>query len=281
MATKKTGDVPVSEPEPTKPVKEPGDVPDSTPEPTPEPSDIPDRFQGKKLEDVIGMVEKTEKERDRSGTEVGTLRKETDELRNNLSYFQNVAQDLQSKLEKGGKPESQPDVQFNYDNPLPSIREVVQSELKRDRETRNKADGERENQRASMNFATGRGKAMENNPELFRGVEREVEQGMWQYYKSGRISADELRDPESWENGARIFHLSKKDWDRIAPPKVEPVSSTPTEKPNAAKVTSPEEGVSRMELDDFGKEMLDHAVKSGIDEKEFYKQVKEMKKREG
>ena len=127
MATKKPGDVPV--PEPKDLPKEPGDVPDSTPEPAPEPSDIPERFKDKNLGQVIEMYEKAEKDRDRSGTEVGSLRKEVDELRNTASFHQNTAQELQAKLERGGKPESQPDVQFNYDNPLPSIQEVVQREL--------------------------------------------------------------------------------------------------------------------------------------------------------
>jgi hypothetical protein len=280
MAEKK-GKTPPTEPEP----KEPGAEPEGEPkvEPEPEPYEPPERFQGKKLEDVIKMYEEAEKEKDRSGTEVGKLRGEVDDIKNTASYYQNMAQDLQRKAEKGGgKPEGEatPDLTGFYDNPLPLMQKVIQGELKKDRETREKTEGDREVQRASMNFATGRSKSMEGNPDLFRGIEKRIEEGMWQYYKSGRVSADELRDPETWENGARIIHMANKDWDRIAPPKIVPLSPTETEKPGTAKKTSEEE-VPRLELDAFGEEMREHAIKGGMDEKDFNKLVQETKKREG
>ena len=282
MATKKEpGNAPAPEPAPKEPVKEPGSVPEPTPEP--EPYEPPERFKDKNLGQVIEMFEKAEKDRDRSGTEVGNLRKDIDDIKNTASYFQNQAQDLQLKLERrGAQPEGEapPDTTGFYDNPLPLMRQEIQRELKKDRETREKTEGDREVQRASMNFATGRSKAMEGNPDLFRGIEKRIEEGMWQYFKSGRVSADELRDPETWENGARILHLANKDWDRIAPPKVVPVSPTPTETPGAAKKTSEEE-VPKVELDAFGEEMREHAIKGGMEDKEFQKLVQETKKREG
>jgi len=284
MATKKSGNEPAPEPEPKKSVTEPGNEPAPEPEPEPEPPELSERFQGKKIEDVIEMFEKAEKERDRSGTEVGKLRGEIDDTKNTASYYQNMAQDLQTKLEKGGaKPEGEatPDLTGFYDNPLPLMTQVVQSELKKDRETREKTEQTREYQRASMNFATGRSKSMQDNPELFKGIEKQIENGMWQYYKSGRVSADELRDPETWENGARILHMANKDWDRIVPPKVVPVSPTETEIPGAANKNLPEEEAPKLELDAFGEEMREHAIKGGMEDKEFQKLVKETKKREG
>jgi hypothetical protein len=59
-----------------------------------------------------------------------------------------------------------------------------------------------------------------------------------------------------------------------------PVSSTETEKPGAAEKT-PEDEAPKMELDDFGTEMRDHAIKGGMEEKDFNKLVQETKKREG
>ena len=282
MATKpEKGKTPPAEPEPKKPGAEPEGEPKVEPEP--QPPEIEERYQGKSIQEVIDMHKSVEKEKDRLGTEVGTLRKETDDVKNTASYYQNVAQDLQGKLEKGGvqpEGEAKPDLTGFYDNPLPLMEQVIQRELKKDRETREKTEGDREVQRASMNFATGRSKSMEGNPDLFRGIEKRIEEGMWQYYKSGRVSADELRDPETWENGARIIHMANKDWDRIAPPKITPVSPTPTETPGAAKTPSGEE-VPKMELDAFGEEMREHAIKGGMEEKEFNKLVQETKKREG
>ena len=283
MATKKEpGNAPAPEPEPKKPAKEPGSVPDPTPEPAPEPSDIPERFQDKNLGQVIEMFEKAEKDRDRSGTEVGKLRGEIDDMKNTASYYQNMAQDLQRKSEQGGKPEGEaaPDLTGFYDNPLPLMQKVIQGELKKDRETRGKAEKEQEYKRASMNFATGRGKAMKDNPELLSGIESQLEKGMWQYYQNGNVTVDELRDSKTWENGARMIHMANENWDRIVPPKVEPVSPTPTEKPGAAKTPSEEEA-PKMELDAFGEEMRDHALKGGMEEKDFNKLVQETKKREG
>ena len=281
MATKKPGDVPV--PEPKEPAKEPGDVPDSTPEPAPEPSNIPERFQDKNLGQVIEMFEKAEKDRDRSGTEVGKLRGEVDDIKNTASYYQNMAQDLQTKLERGGaQPEGEvkPDLTGFYDNPVPLMEQVVERVLKKDKETREKTEKEHEYKRASMNFATGRGKAMKDNPELLSGIENQLEKGMWQYYQNGNVTIDELRDSKTWENGARMIHMANENWDRIVPPKVTPVSSTPTEKPGAVKTEMPDEA-PKMELDAFGEEMRDHAIKGGMEEKDFNKLVQETKKREG
>jgi len=283
MATKKEpGNAPAPETEPKKPVKEPGSVPEPTPEPTPEPYEPPERFKDKNLGQVIEMFEKAEKDRDRSGTEVGKLRGEVDDFKNTASYYQNMAQDLQRKAEQGGKPEGEvtPDLTGFYDNPLPLVRQEIQRELRKDRETRDKTEKEHEYKRASMNFATGRGKAMKDNPELFSGIENQLEKGMWQYYQNGNVTVDELRDSKTWENGARMIHMANESWDRIVPPKVIPVSPTPTEKPGAAEKT-PEEEVPKMELDAFGKEMRDHALKGGMEEKDFNKLVQETKKREG
>jgi len=284
MATKKEpGNAPAPEPAPKEPVKEPGSVPDPTSEPAPEPSNIPERFQDKNLGQVIEMFEKAEKDRDRSGTEVGKLRGEIDDIKNTASYYQNMAQDLQRKAEQGGaKPEGEatPDLTGFYDNPLPLVRQEIQRELQKDRETRDKTEKEQEYKRASMNFATGRGKAMKDNPELLSGIENQLEKGMWQYYQNGNVTIDELRDSKTWESGARMIHMANEDYDRIVPPKVVPVSPTPTETPGAAKIPSEEEA-PKMELDAFGEEMKDHAMKGGMDEKDFNKLVQETKKREG
>lgn len=282
MATKKPESVPAPDTEPIKPVKEPGNVPVLTPEPEPKPPELPERFQDKKIEDVIEMFEKAERERDRSGTEVGNLRKEVDDIKNTASYFQNTAQELQKKLEQGGAQpvgEETPDLTGFYDNPLPLVTQVIQRELKKDKDSREKGEKEREYQRASMNFATGRSRSMKDNPELFKGIERQLEQGMWGYYQKGNVTADELRDSKTWENGARMIHMANEDYDRIVPPKVTPVSSTPTEKPNTAKAELPEDEV-HIELDPFGKELLSHRPKD-MSEKDFLKLVAETKKREG
>ena len=284
MATKKEpGNAPAPEPEPKKPVKEPGSVPEPTPEP--EPYEPPERFQGKKLEDVIGMFEKAEKERDRSGTEVGELRKEIDGIKNSAFYYQNQAQDLQSKLDgRRVQPEGEatPDLTGFYDNPLPLMEQVAERAVKKDRETRDKVEGEQEYQRASMNFATGRSEAMKTNPELFRGIEKRVEEGMWAYYKAKRITAEELAKPRTWADGARMVHMANEDYERIVPPKIVPLSPTPTEKPGAAKTVLPEEEPIQFNPDQRemirglgGKDLTDKEVT------EMAKKERELMKREG
>jgi hypothetical protein len=276
MATKKEpGNAPAPEPEPKKPVTEPGSVPEPTPEP--EPYEPPERFQGKKLKDVIEMFEKTEKERDRSGTEVGELRKELDGTKNSAFYYQNQAQDLQTKLERGGvKPEGEatPDLTGFYDNPLPLMEQVIDSRLKKDREVREEAEQKQEYQRASMNFAVGRSEAMKSDPELFKGIERQLEEGMWAYWKAKKISVEELARTKTWINGARMIHLANEDLDRLVPPKIVPLSPTPTEKPGAAKPDLPEEKPIQFNPDQ--RDMI-----RGLGGKDFTdKEVTEMAKKE-
>jgi hypothetical protein len=283
MATKDKGKTPPApEPEPKEPVPEPSGAPDPTPEPVPEPSDIPERFQGKKPEEIIKMYEEAEKEKDRLGTEVGNLRKETDEYRNNLAYYQNLAQDLQAQREKGGQPESSatPDVRFDYDNPVPSVQQVVQTELQKYEEKRKKMAEEREYKEATVNYAGGRNAALKSNPDLFRGIERQVEQGVWQAYQGKWVGAHDLKDPKTWENAARLIHMNNEDYDRLVPPKVNPVPPTPTERPGATKTEPPEEEAPHLELDDFGKELLTHRPE-GMSEEDFLKLVQETRRREG
>ena len=285
MATKKPGETPavVPEPEPKEPVREPGVVPDSTPEPSPEPSDIPERFQGKTPEEIIKMYVEAEKEKDRLGTEVGKLRGETDDVKNTASYYQNMAQDLQVRLEKGGaQPEgqAQPDIRFDYDNPLPSVEQVFEKKFKEYEGKRQKAEQERDYKDATVNYATGRNVALKGNPDLFQGIEKQVEQGVWQAYQGKWVGSQDLRDAKTWENAARLIHMNNENYDRLVPPKVTPVSSTPTERPSTAKTELSEEEAPNIELDDFGKELLAHRP-SDMSEVDFLKLVQETKKREG
>ena len=284
MATKDKGKTPPApEPEPIKPVGEPSGAPDPSPEPEPEPSNIPERFQGKKLEDVIAMYAEAEKEKDRLGTEVGKLRGETDDVGNTASYYKNMAQDLQARLEKGGvqsEGQTQPDIRFDYDNPLPSVEQVFERKFKEYEGKRQKAEQERDYRDATVNYATGRNVALKGNPDLFRGIEKQVEQGVWNAYQGKWVLSPDLRDSKTWENAARLIHINNEDYDRLVPPKVTPVSSTPTERPSTAKTELSEEEAPNIELDDFGKELLAHRP-SDMSEVDFLKLVQETKKREG
>jgi hypothetical protein len=278
---KKEGKTPsVPEPELKEPAREPESEPQ--PEPKPEPPELPERYQGKGLDEIIKMHQEAEKEKDRLGTEVGKLRGETDDYRNSLAYYQNLAQDLQARQEKTGQqPESAtPDIRFDYDNPVPSVRQVVQTEFQRYEEKRKKEEQEREYKEATVNYATGRNVALKGNPDLFRGIEKQVEQGVWQAYQGKWVGSHDLRDSKTWENAARLIHMNNEDYDRLVPPKVKPVSSTPTETPSAAKTEPPEEEAPNIELDDFGKEMLAYRPKD-MSEQDFLKLVQETRRREG
>ena len=161
------------------------------------------------------------------------------------------------------------------------MEQVVQRAIKKDRDAREKVEGEQAHQRASMNFAIGRSEAMKANPELFKGIERQLEQGMWNYWKANKITIDELGRSKTWENGARMIHMANEDYERIVPrkPVIDPVSSAQTETPNARQKELPDEDAP-IELDEFGKELLAHRPE-GMSEADFLKQVRETKKKAG
>lgn len=81
--------------------------------PVQEAKELPDKYKGKSLEDIVKMHQEAEKLIDRQGQEVGEIRKLADEL-------------IKSQLHTKPEQEKQPKPDF-FDNPDEAVRQAVES----------------------------------------------------------------------------------------------------------------------------------------------------------
>ena len=121
-------------------------------EPSPEPessqgSDVPDKFQGKSLEDVVEMYQNLEKEYGRKGNEVGELRKLTDELlqleiqqkRNNTERVAAKEEEVLSDDDWFSSPKEATDKYLQKSSLAQEVKELKDKLSSKDREEAHKA----------------------------------------------------------------------------------------------------------------------------------------------
>lgn len=119
-------------------------------------------------------------------------------------------------------------VAFDYGNPEQSIAKIVQATYQRqeqERIARENTERQRQAQEAQQRyistaynkFQQGKSEALSKNPEFFKGIERELEEGITQAFFKGDLSDDDLRRYETWEKGAKILFAVKGQFDRLVP----------------------------------------------------------------
>ena len=85
---------------------------------------VPDKFKDKSIEDVSKSYEELEKKLGRQAQELGDTRKLADDL---------LRQELEKNKQTQAPQQDQP-TEFDYDNPLESVRKMIQQELNHVRE---------------------------------------------------------------------------------------------------------------------------------------------------
>mgnify|MGYP007063680417 CR=1 FL=1 len=82
--------------------------------------EVPDKFKDKSIQDVSKSYEELEKKLGRQAQELGDTRKLADDL---------LRQELEKNRQTQAQQEEQPK-EFDYDNPLESVRKMIQQELR-------------------------------------------------------------------------------------------------------------------------------------------------------
>ena len=82
--------------------------------------EVPDKFKDKSIQDVSKSYEELEKKLGRQAQELGDTRKLADDL---------LRQELDKNRQTQAQQEEQPK-EFDYDNPLESVRKIIQQELR-------------------------------------------------------------------------------------------------------------------------------------------------------
>jgi hypothetical protein len=211
---------------------QPDDVPEPQPEPEPGATDTPQPSQGKSPEELAQELELLQKKLGEQGKELG-------DVKSNFEYQQRLHELERQKWEQAQsqptQSEQEKSVDWNYENPVPSVQEVVRRELQKEREAQQKAQAEYTQARANSLYAEGRRTSMMQNPKMYEGIERDVENAVSESYRRGIIGVDDLRNTETWNMAAKLIHLKNEDYSRLQPSEVKPVGSTETELPTPAK----------------------------------------------
>lgn len=203
-------------------------LPPETPPVIPE---VPERYRGKSIAELVAIAEEREKH-------IGTQAKEIGDLRNDMGYLRNMVEQAQSQppqptFQQQAPPPGPP--KFDYERPEDSALAIYEWKEKQRDEQRRREDDTRKLQDAQDFFNEGRENAYRSNPKLFKGMEREVEQAVWSTAQTGFLRPANLRHLDTWETAAIIIAKRKGELDRIVPSTIQPVSATPTERPASAK----------------------------------------------
>jgi hypothetical protein len=115
--------------------------------------------------------------------ELGGKAKEIGDLKNNLAYSDQLRElAMQRAREEQPAQAEEPKADWNFEKPIESVEQIVRRELDAREKKRQESDLQRVKAEAQSNYAEGRSLAMRQNPELFEGVEREVEDAIYKSY---------------------------------------------------------------------------------------------------
>jgi hypothetical protein len=226
---------------------------DATPEEEPQDQvlEVPEEFKGKTDGDLIKEIQASQKELGKQSKEVG-------ELRNSLEYEKQMRELATQRAETGNQPPPAqvPRVDWNYEKPVESVEQIISQKLNEREGLRQQNDLRQAQVEAQSNYAEGRRLSMSQNPTIFEGVEREVENAVYGAYMNRTIGIHELRNPEAWVTAAQLIHLKNNNIDRLQPANIRPVETVSTELPNPAKPGSTEKPFTGLDYTDEGTQKM-------------------------
>lgn len=225
------------------------DAPEDKPE-----TQIPKEYEGKSQEELIQLLQEKEQFIGKQGQELGTKLKDLeekfetyrrdkeDEARMARTYQQpqNVGYDPYGQPIQPDKPESVNELErFNYERPITEFKKLYAEERKREQEQAKVAQRQQALQTGQISYQKGRNDAYRSNPDLYRGIEREVEkqiQDTYLPYANMGVPVDQyVSDPSIWRKVAQNIRLDREEFDHLVPKKPQPIKAVETETPTPAK----------------------------------------------
>ncbi len=206
---------------PEKPLEKPGEPPIAAKKPEELLKDYETQLvaQAKKLNELTERFTAIDEERKRR------------EAEDRLRYItQPETPEPVGKVE--APPPTGPD-DFDWGKPVATIDQRARKIFQEEQEKREKAQVEYQKkvyaETATRNFFTTKDRVYRNNPELFAGIEGEVEAVITQGFRGGNINADAVGNDKTWETAAAMIAYEKGDIDRLAKvkrPKIEAMKDT-------------------------------------------------------
>jgi hypothetical protein len=131
---------------------------------------------------------------------------------------------------------------------------------------------------AQSNFYAGRSAAMTQRPELYKGIERDVEGTIQNAWRFGRLDAPSMLDPETWHTAAWAIRGRKDGWKN---PATAPASGTApafNETPQGGRLQQPETKTYRVAKTDANLDEEKMRVGLGISEKDAAEILEDLNK---
>ena len=248
-------------------------VADIKKEQIPEPQ-LPDEFKGKSVAELAKEIEDSRK---------ALLEKErqVQDLSYKFEYLDNLQrQRNQTREAEPSFQQREPEVQFDwdYDKPVDSVRKVVELERKKWEKEQTGKEQQRQAQEAIACYAEGKRTAFKQFSGLMAGIEKEVEQAVFESYRAGIISPYMMRTIDPWVTAAQLIHLRNGQIDRIKSA-IQPMKASSEELPTSGRSTVGESSVPV--LDFYDRETREIMEKMGHSREEAEKIVKEEQERLG
>jgi len=175
-----------------------------------------DKYRGKSVEDVAKMHAELERRFGEQGNEVGATRAQLSEMQQQIEFL--ATQALQTEQERQrGMQQAQP---ARTTEPVVSDTEWINNPTEAATKLASRVYDEKIGQLTQLfqqqqarsdqdRYLNGMERAMTERPDLFKGVEKEVQQGIQMAYRSGKLNSESLRDPETWFAAAILMHAKK------------------------------------------------------------------------
>jgi hypothetical protein len=206
-------------------------------------------------------------------SQIGTQSTEVGDLRNKLTNLESSVQQQQAQYQQQipqnpygqppqygggqpmpqyGQPAQQPYGQPEHglpDTDFPNAgetRQMVEQRLQNYEMQRQQQEAQRLQYDAQNAFVEGRDSAFKENPELFKGIENEIVQGMqgyWAMNQGNPSLATSLRNKDTWLKAARFMRVERGEFDVLKAPQGNPMAHTQTEVPGQVKNTEQEKTV--------------------------------------
>jgi len=258
------------EPDPNDPTPQPEPGPEPKPTDPPAPT-IPKEYEGKSMEDVIKMVTDAQKE-------LGEKSKEVGDLRNNLAYsdqLRELAMQRSRETQTTQQPQ-EPTVDWNFEKPIESVEQIVDKRLAAREKKAQEHNVQRVREEAQSNYAEGRRLSMQRNPELYKGIEREAENAVYEGFQRGHAKLHDLRNPDAWDIVAKMIHLRDNRIERLQPATIQPVETIEGQLPTPAPPGTTEKPFTGLDYTDRDvQKMMDQYGLTKEDAEEIIKEEQE------
>lgn len=222
-----------------------------------------DPYKDKSPDELRSMLRDAQKQIGKQANEVGEVRRlkeEFEALRSELAQRQYQQFEQPRYVPAPPKEEEE---EFDFTSVPKSVEKIVERKLQQERQARQMEMARRDALDAQAAFEAGKKEAFKQNPELYRGLEKDLEWQFFNGWKNGTVDKRTLADPSNWEALAVVMRHQKGDLANVMSRKT--VTAPRMETPTSRRMAEAEDD----DTFQLTREDRDLMERSGLSEKEY------------